>query len=121
MAGCPREQVEPNERIMSNVMKPGEGAETQKQELLEKWTVAKVPQWLKAGLMEHIVELVVVDDQVRQAVTDWTALTSFSRLSLGLQSFLSYLTPHHCALCCYQMTLGHVMGWVPRPSLMFHS
>jgi hypothetical protein len=67
MAGCQHEQVEPNERIMSNVMKPGEGAETQKQESLEKWTVAKVPQWLKAGLMEHIVELVVVDNQVRQA------------------------------------------------------
>ncbi|KAN0138441.1 Ribonuclease H-like domain containing protein [Lactarius tabidus] len=63
MAGCQREQVEPNERIMSNVMKPGEGAETQKQESLEKWTVTKVPQWSKAGLMEHIVELVVVDDQ----------------------------------------------------------
>jgi hypothetical protein len=36
-----------------------------------------------------------------------------SRLSLGLQSLLSYLTPHHCALCCYQLTLGYVIGKVP--------
>ena len=34
---------------------------------LEEWTVAKAPQWSKEGLMEHIVELVVVDDQVREA------------------------------------------------------
>jgi hypothetical protein len=34
----------------------------------------------------------------RTCVTDWTALTLYCRLSLGLHSFLSYLTPHHRAL-----------------------
>jgi hypothetical protein len=32
-------------------------------------------------------------------VTDWTALIFYGRLSLGLHPFLSYLIPHHCALC----------------------
>ena len=36
--------------------------------MLEGWPVAKVPQWSRQGLMEHIVKLVVVDDQVRKYI-----------------------------------------------------
>lgn len=50
---------------MSQVTEEEGGGKLKKQKTLEDWTVAKVPQWSKAGLMEHIVELVVVDDQVR--------------------------------------------------------
>ena len=38
----------------------------QEQKTLEGWSVAKMPQWSREGLMEHIIELVVVDDQVRK-------------------------------------------------------
>ena len=64
LAGCQSEQVEPNKRIMSAVTKTGEGIKEQGS--LEGWTILKAPLWLKEGLMEHIIELVVVDDQVRQ-------------------------------------------------------
>ena len=67
LAGCQCEKVEPNERIMLAVTKPAEGTKPDEQRTLEGWTVAKVPAWSKEGLMEHIVELVVVDDQVRKA------------------------------------------------------
>lgn len=67
LAGCKRERVEPNERIMSDVKEAAEGKKPPEQRTLEGWTVAKVPQWTKEGLMEHIVALVVVDDQVRKA------------------------------------------------------
>jgi hypothetical protein len=50
---------------MSSVVKAPEGTRLQEQSSLEGWTVAKEPQWSKQGLMEHIIELVVVDDQVR--------------------------------------------------------
>jgi hypothetical protein len=43
------------------------GTKAKEQGTLEGWTVAKEPQWSREGLMEHIVELVVVDDQVRNA------------------------------------------------------
>jgi hypothetical protein len=68
LAGCKKEGIEPNKRVMSEVTKaegPEGGGKLKEQRTLEDWTVAKVPQWTKAGLMEHIVELVVVDDQVR--------------------------------------------------------
>jgi hypothetical protein len=65
--GCQREHVKPNQRIISATTKAGEGIKAQEQGSLEEWTVATAPKWLKDGLMEHIVELVVVDDQVRQA------------------------------------------------------
>lgn len=65
MAGCEREKVEPNERVMKAVTEAA-GGKAQEQGTLEGWTVAKMPQWTKEGLMEHIVELVVVDDQVRK-------------------------------------------------------
>jgi len=64
LAGCQSEQVEPNKCIMSAVTKTGEGIKEQGS--LEGWTIPKAPLWLKEGLMEHIIELVVVDDQVRQ-------------------------------------------------------
>ena len=64
LAGCQSEQVEPNKCIMSAVTKTGE--EIKEQESLEGWTILKAPLWSKEGLMEHIIELVVVDDQVRQ-------------------------------------------------------
>jgi hypothetical protein len=64
LAGCQSEQVEPNQRIMSAVTKTGEGIKEQGS--LEGWTIPKAPLWSKEGLMEHIIELVVVDDQVRQ-------------------------------------------------------
>jgi hypothetical protein len=65
LAGCQREQVEPNKRVMVAVTEEEEGKKPKDQMTLEGWTVAKVPQWSREGLMEHIVELVVVDDQVR--------------------------------------------------------
>jgi hypothetical protein len=49
---------------MSAVTKTGEGIKEQGS--LEGWTIPKAPLWSKEGLMEHIIELVVVDDQVRQ-------------------------------------------------------
>ena len=45
------------------------GGKLQAQRTLEDFTVAKVPQWTKDGLMEHIIELVVVDDQVRKVTS----------------------------------------------------
>jgi hypothetical protein len=44
------------------------GKKLQEQKTLDGWPVAKVPQWSREGLMEHIVELVVVDDQVRKYI-----------------------------------------------------
>jgi hypothetical protein len=67
MAGCRREQVEPNQRVMRAVEKPAEVPGLQEQRTLEGWSVAKESRWSKQGLMEHIIELVVVDDQVRHA------------------------------------------------------
>ena len=64
LAGCQSEQVEPNKRIMSAVTKTGEGI--MKQGSLEGWTIPKAPLWSKEGLIEHIIEMVVVDDQVIQ-------------------------------------------------------
>ncbi|KAH9030064.1 hypothetical protein EDB84DRAFT_1439189, partial [Lactarius hengduanensis] len=63
LAGCQREDVKPNERVVSAVREPTTGSKSQEQGTLEGWTAVKVPQWSKEGLMEHIVELVVVDDQ----------------------------------------------------------
>jgi hypothetical protein len=51
---------------MSAMTEAAGGGKLQEQKTLEDWTVTKVPQWSKEGLMEHIVELVVVDDQVRK-------------------------------------------------------
>ena len=51
---------------MNAVTEVAGGGKLREQKTLEDWTVAKVPQWSKEGLMEHIVELVVVDDQVRK-------------------------------------------------------
>jgi hypothetical protein len=65
LAGCQREQVKPHKRIMMAVTEAVEETKPQGQKTLEGWTVAKVPQWSRDGLMEHIIELVVVDDQVR--------------------------------------------------------
>ena len=62
--GCKFEEVEPNERVMTA---DRERTGPSPQGSLEGWTVAKTPQWSKRGLMEHIVKLVVVDDQVREA------------------------------------------------------
>jgi hypothetical protein len=67
LAGCQCKQVEPNQRVMSAMMKGADKKRPQEQRSLEGWTVAKEPQWSKWGLMEHIVDLVVVDDQVRHA------------------------------------------------------
>jgi hypothetical protein len=64
LAGCEKERIEPNKRVMSEVTEAEGGGKLKEQRTLDDWTVAKVPQWSKAGLMEHIVELVVVDDQV---------------------------------------------------------
>lgn len=64
LVGCKFEQVEPNECIMTA---DKEGSGLLQQVSLEEWTVTKAPQWLKKGLMEHIVELIMVDDQVRKA------------------------------------------------------
>jgi hypothetical protein len=63
LEGCKFEGVEPNECVMSA---DREKTRPSQQGSLEGWTVAKVPQWSKRGLMEHIVELVVVDNQVRE-------------------------------------------------------
>lgn len=65
LEGCQHENVEPHKRILSSVTNEGEGIKGQRS--LEGWTVTKVPLWSKEGLMEHIIELVVVDDQVRHA------------------------------------------------------
>jgi hypothetical protein len=55
---------------VSAVTKTREGTKTLEQGSLEEWTVGKAPQlapqWSKDGLMEHIIELVVVDDQVSE-------------------------------------------------------
>jgi hypothetical protein len=64
LAGCQCEEVEPNERVLSAVTEAAEGSKPQEQRMLEGWAVVKMPQWSRDGLMEHIVELVVVDDQV---------------------------------------------------------
>ncbi|KAF8256624.1 hypothetical protein EI94DRAFT_1710730 [Lactarius quietus] len=93
LAGCQRERVEPNERIMSTVMKAGKGAETQKQESLEKWTVDKVPLWSKVGLMEYIIELVVVDDQAISLVDR----AAFHRLLLFQHPTLMDHDIPHCS------------------------
>jgi hypothetical protein len=68
LAGCKKEWVEPNEQVVSEVTAAEEWTKPQEQRTLEGWAVTKVPQWTKEGLMEHIVKLVVVDDQVRRAV-----------------------------------------------------
>ena len=51
---------------MREVTKIVKGTKLQEQTTIKGWTVTKVPQWTRDGLMEHIVELVVVDDQVRK-------------------------------------------------------
>jgi hypothetical protein len=66
LVGCEKEKVKPNERVMIVVTAAEEGKKPQEQRTLEGWAVTKVPQWTKEGLMEHIVKLVVVDDQVRK-------------------------------------------------------
>ena len=66
LAGCEHEGVEPNQCILSAVKRAEQGTIPQGQGSLEEWTAKKIPKWSKDGLMEHIVELVVVDDQVRQ-------------------------------------------------------
>jgi hypothetical protein len=67
LAGCKHEQVEPNERIMRKVAESEHKKNPQEQTMMDGWTVTKAPQWSREGLMEHIIELVVVDDQVRNA------------------------------------------------------
>lgn len=66
--GCKKEGVEPSEHIMGLVTTV-KGTTTMVQGSLEEWAAGKAvaPQWSKEGLMEHIVELVVADDQVRQS------------------------------------------------------
>jgi hypothetical protein len=66
--GCQKEGVEPNQRILGLVTKV-KGTTAMAQGSLEEWAAGKAaPQWSKEGLMEHIVELVMVDDQVRQVM-----------------------------------------------------
>ncbi len=65
LARCEHEEVKPNKQVMRVVTEAAAGTKTQEQGTLEGWTVAKVPQWSREGLTEHIIELVVVDDQVR--------------------------------------------------------
>jgi hypothetical protein len=69
LEGCKLAGVEPSQRIMEAVTMAAGGGKLQAQRTLEDFTVAKVPQWTKDGLMEHIVELVVVDDQVRKVTS----------------------------------------------------
>jgi hypothetical protein len=69
LVGCQCKQVKPNKCVMSAITamtNTGEGIK--EQGTLEGWNTAntKVPLWSKEGLMEHIIKLVVVDDQVRQ-------------------------------------------------------
>jgi hypothetical protein len=45
------------------------------QRMIKGWTVTKVPMWSREGLMEHIVELVVVDDQVRKVKFIYVTIT----------------------------------------------
>ena len=70
MAGCQKEGVEQNQHILGLVTK-GKGtttSPTKVQGSLEEWVTGQAtPGWLKDGLMEHIIELVRVDDQVRCA------------------------------------------------------
>jgi hypothetical protein len=49
---------------MSVVTEAVESSKPQEQRTLEGWAAVKTPQWSRDGLMEHIVKLVVVDDQV---------------------------------------------------------
>ena len=48
---------------MKSVTKEAEGTRTQNQKSLECWTITKVSQRSNKGLKEHLIELVVVDDQ----------------------------------------------------------
>jgi hypothetical protein len=57
----------------------------QEQKTLEGWTVAKVPQWSRDGLMEHIVELVVVDDQVRRVKYFYVTIAQRAQLMCSLR------------------------------------
>ena len=66
MVGCQHEGVKPNKRVVSAVTKTRGGTRTLEQGSLEEWTVGKALQWSKEGLMEHILKLVVVDDQVSE-------------------------------------------------------
>ena len=66
LAGCTHKGVEPNQCVLSAVKWVEQGTITQGQGSLEEWTAQKIPKWSKDGLMEHIVEFVIVDDQVRQ-------------------------------------------------------
>ena len=50
---------------MKSVTKEAQGTRLQDQKSLEGWTISKVSQWSKEGLKEHLIGLVVVDDQVR--------------------------------------------------------
>jgi hypothetical protein len=69
-----------------------------------------VGRWGVSSLLLTTTLLFKVRVVVVLLVTNRTALADLCRLSLGLHSFLSYLIPHHCALICYQMHLGHVTG-----------
>ncbi len=60
---------------MNAVTEAAPGTGPQEQGTLEGWTVVKVPQWSREGLMEHIVELVVVDDQVRNVKVVYVTIT----------------------------------------------
>lgn len=51
---------------MGATTKAERGTGLHEQRSLEGWTVAKEPRWSKEGLKEHIIELVVVDDQVSE-------------------------------------------------------
>jgi hypothetical protein len=76
LVGCQNECVEPNKRVMNSVTKTGEDIKGQRS--LEGWAVTKVPLWSKAGLMDHLIKLVVVDDQVR--CVKFIYVTSLTRL-----------------------------------------
>ena len=97
LVGCKKEQVTLNQRIMTAVTEAAKGKKTQGQKMLEEWPVAKVPQWSRQGLMEHFIELVVVDDQVRKYI--YVMSTHVQLVCDTLQAFsLVDCAAFHCLL-----------------------
>ncbi|KAN0130476.1 Ribonuclease H-like domain containing protein [Lactarius tabidus] len=92
LTGCQCENIEPNQCMMSSVAKAPEGTRLQEQSSLEGWTVAKESQWSKQGLMEHIIELVVVDNQAFSLVD----CAAFRRLLMFLRPATKDCDIPHC-------------------------
>jgi hypothetical protein len=61
MRKCAVKKIEPNPRALP-AKSVQETAETQM--LQEKIDTFAVPKWSKEGLLEHIIEFIVTDDQV---------------------------------------------------------